>query len=434
MKYHELRVPVDSDPLHTVLNLVDAAGYEPYVVYESSGCWSYAGGAAYAVNADGTGFYVDGRRQPSDGRHPLVQAGDIFQAAPIENWHVYGWAAFELGAAWPTETEGILYSAVIPEVEVQVSDAGIFIRALNPAVIPSLKEAALSRRSHREHRGGDLTVHGMAYTFRRMVESAVEEIGKTDLQKVILSRRLDVDGQVDLCATYDKGRRANTPARSFLFDLGGLAAAGFSPETVLELNRQEATVQIVAGTRSAGEDDSAKETLQSDLKSDPKEIYEHAISVDETLREIGEISVPGTARVSEFLKVVHRGSVQHLGSRIEATLAENINAWKALSELFPGAASTGVPRRLAAEAIGRMEKTRRGLYGGAVFACDVNGNMDVALALRSVFSRNGSTWLQVGAGVTSCSHPAREYEETCEKLQSIVPFLVAAESQPHDAD
>jgi anthranilate/para-aminobenzoate synthase component I len=126
------------------------------------------------------------------------------------------------------------------------------------------------------------------------------------------------------------------------------------------------------------------------------------------------------------MSVVRRGPVQHLASTLTGTLRAGLTGWDALARLFPGSAATGVPRRLALDAIRRIEAGPRGLYGGAVFRCDSNGDLDVALVLRAVIVHNGQPRLQAGAGITAASVPDREFAETQRKLASIARYLVPA--------
>jgi salicylate synthase len=243
---------------------------------------------------------------------------------------------------------------------------------------------------------------------------------------VILSRAIEVPFAIDFPATYQVGRQANTPARSFLLDLpGGLRAAGFSPETVAEVSAQRwVTSQPLAGTRARHTDRGDDLRSRAELATDPKEVYEHAVSVKLADTELRTLCVPGTVGVAEFMALKERGSVRHLGSRVRGQLASDRTSWDALAALFPAVTASGIPKAEAYGVIAELESGSRGLYSGAVVRATAAGELDAALALRTVFTHQGRTWLRAGAGIVAASRPAREYRETCEKLASVAPYLV----------
>ncbi|RII86070.1 salicylate synthase, partial [Clavibacter californiensis] len=135
---------------------------------------------------------------------------------------------------------------------------------------------------------------------------------------------------------------------------------------------------------------------------------------------------PGSVRVEEFMVVEERGTVQHLASRVAGELVDGLTCWDALAALFPAVTASGVPKRAAFDLIRRLEGHDRGLYAGAVLRIDADGALDAALVLRTLFRRDGTTWLQAGAGVVGASRPTRELEETREKLASIADHVVRA--------
>jgi aryl carrier-like protein len=161
-----------------------------------------------------------------------------------------------------------------------------------------------------------------------------------------------------------------------------------------------------------------------EFRADPKEIYEHAVSVQLAQDEVAAVSVPGSVVVDGFMRVVPRGSVQHLGSRVRGRLRPDATCWGAFARLFPAVTASGLPKALAFAAIGRHEDGPRGLHAGSVLTVDHEGALDAALVLRSVDQRDGRTWLRAGAGIVAQSTPERELEETREKLRSVSRFLV----------
>ena len=232
---------------------------------------------------------------------------------------------------------------------------------------------------------------------------------------------------MDLIATYAAGRAANTPARSYLLHLGRMRAAGFSPETVVEVGPDgHVATQPLAGTRALTGTPEQDQRLRTDLLTDPKEVYEHAVSVKTAYDELTSLCTPDTVHVAGFMAVRERGSVQHLASTVTGRLPDPADAWHAFSNLFPAVTASGIPKPAAYRLIHDLEGRERGLYAGSVLTCDHLGQMDAALVLRTVFQHDGHTWLQAGAGIVSQSVPEREHEETCEKLRSIAQHLIPA--------
>jgi anthranilate synthase component 1/salicylate synthetase len=248
---------------------------------------------------------------------------------------------------------------------------------------------------------------------------------------------VDVETEVDLVATYVAGRRGNNPARSYLLDLGGIQAAGFSPEIVVGVTAEGSVVsQPLAGTRALTPDLLANEALRADLFGSAKEVYEHAISVKTGVDELAEVCAPDSVGVPEFMAIRERGSVQHLASRVTGQLADGLRAWDAFGAVFPAVTASGVPKEPAYHTIRQYEAESRGLYSGTVLTVDHTGALDAALVLRSIFRRDGRTWLCAGAGIVGQSTPEREFEETCEKLDSVARYLVpsaAASANPTES-
>ncbi|MEU1124539.1 salicylate synthase [Streptomyces sp. NPDC005899] len=414
--YLEVRLPLQEDPLLLMSRLVRSHLFDPHLLYESSAGWSLAGGALASVRLGG-GEAAD-----------LEHVGARLAAVPVAGWRAYGWAAFELGAALAGEssegTETLLH-LIVPTDGTEVLVRSVTAERLDLIVdrVRSAGPAPAPEPTGRIPLPLDDTGNYRA----AVAEALVEVRGHSPLEKVILSRQIPVPAAVDLVSSYVAGRRANTPARSFLLDLGGVQAAGFSPETVAEVTADgRVTTRPLAGTRArtGKPDDDAR--LRADLLSDPKEIHEHAISVRLALEDLG--TVCDDTGVSEYLNVLDRGTVQHLASTVTGHLRPGYGPWDAFAALFPAITATGIPKAPAYPLIRRLEGKPRGLYAGAVLTFDSDGTLDAALVLRSIFRRDGRCWIQAGAGIVRQSQPEREHEETCEKLRSVAHHLVPADT------
>jgi salicylate synthetase len=405
---------------------------EEYLLYEQDGEWILAIGVLAMVELDSDELRVthDGvtQRQLWSGRPGPVLAEAIDRLL-LETDQLFGWIAFEFGVYryglqerltpqtplarlfWPRTR------IVVTGTEVRVlggegrhHDA---VRMLLGDGVPSVPRA----------RAIDVTADPSGY--RDRVKAAVGEIVSGSYDKVILSRCVEVPFALDFPSTYRLGRRNNTPVRSFLLRLGGIRAVGYSPELVAAVHRDGMVVtEPLAGTRALGRGPVRDREARHDLETNSKEIVEHAISVRTSLREITEIAEPGTAAVVDFMTVRERGSVQHLGSTITARLSSSSDRMDALEALFPAVTASGIPKAAGVEAILRLDEGPRSLYSGAVVMISADGGLDAALTLRAAYESDGKTWLRAGAGIIEASEPEREFEETCEKLSTLAPYLI----------
>ncbi|HEX6339792.1 salicylate synthase [Umezawaea sp.] len=432
-RYHELVLDVATDPVAVAARLARSGGFDPHVVYEAGGTATFAGGALGEVVVDRLGATTrwdteQEKWQPLDVR-PLDLVEEFLRGVPVGDWRAYGYAAFELGHLQSGRTDlvgdDVVLHLVVPHVEVRLERDRAVVRATDRDTLERVADLVRADVPEPVHTTRPLTSDDDGAEYLDAVASAVEEVRARKLDKVVVSRVVPVDFDVDLVGTYVVGRRANTPARSFLLDMGGLAATGFSPETLLEVEPDgRVTTRLVAGTCARTGDDATDARLRHDLLNDPKEVFEHAISVRSACEDLATICLPGTAHVEDFMSVRQRGSVQHLDSTITGRLDLGLSCWDAFARLFPAAAVSGIPRDAAYEAVHRFETEPRGLYSGTVFTCGARGDLDAALALRSLFHSRGRTWLRAGAGIVSRSRPEREREETREKLRTISRHLV----------
>jgi salicylate synthetase len=405
---------------------------EEYLLYEHGGQWVLASGVQAMVELDSDELRVtrDGvtQREQWTGR-PGSVLGEAIDRLLLETDQVFGWIAFEFGAYRHGLQERLaprtpLARLFWPRTRIVVTrDAVRLFGATGDdreAVLAALADDVPDLRDAREI---DITTDPSGY--RHRVATAVREIGAGRYRKVILSRCVEVPFALDFPSSYRLGRRHNTPVRSFLLRLGGIRAMGYSPELVAAVQRDGTVVtEPLAGTRALGRGTTRDRQARDDLESNSKEIVEHAISVRSSLEEIREVAEPGTAVVTDFMTVRERGSVQHLGSTISARLDPSSDRMDALEALFPAVTASGIPKAAGLEAILRLDEGPRGLYSGAVVMISADGRLDGALILRAAYECDGKTWLRAGAGIIEESEPEREFEETCEKLSTLAPYLI----------
>ncbi|MBF6216800.1 nocobactin biosynthesis salicylate synthase NbtS [Nocardia abscessus] len=430
-----LRVEYVTDPAAAMSRLAGADRFGEYVMYERPGEWVFAADPIGSVELDARELRVTWEGQTTTSGWEGHPAGVIDRALgtlPLDGRNAYGWIGFEF-CAWALDaTEHVdprtaLAHLMIPRIEVRVSEFGVQVAGATPAETGDIHDLIAQSQNTELPRAHPADIRVDPTGYRDRVAEAVGEIQAGRYQKVILSRKVELPFAVDIPATYRLGRAHNTPARSFLLRLGGLEAAGFSPELVASVDDQRVvTTEPLAGTRAFGRGSAADLAARADLITDPKEIVEHAISVQTSFAEIAAVADPGTPTVSDFMAVRERGSVQHLASTVRGRLAADRSSWDALEVLFPSVTASGIPKRAGVDSVFRLDHDPRGLYSGAVVTVSPTGALEATLVLRAVYQNTEGAWLRAGAGIVGQSRPEREFEETCEKLGSIAPYVVKA--------
>lgn len=419
----------------------DSGDFADYVVYEGAGRTVFAAGQRARITLTARGVTVrQGERRTDFACDDDPVDALVLALASLDDpdWRIYGWVGFDFcaphhGLLDRVPDDAILAEFIVPEFEVWLDRTGPDYTGLDTVVAARLRALAAVPPQSVPPREIDVLVDHDDY--RGRVAQAIAEIRRGDYQKVIMSRRVDIPFAVDIPATYVRGRTANTPARSFLLRLGGLEAAGFSPELVVAADASGAVItEPLAGTRALGRSDDLDASARAELLTDAKEIAEHAISVRACVAEIDSVAIPGTTVVSEFMAIRERGSVQHLASTVRGDLRPGAGPWRALEVLFPSITASGIPKTQALEAIYRLEPQRRELYSGAVLTASAAGDLEATLTLRTIFASGGGAWLRAGAGVVGQSNPDREFEETCEKLASVAPYVVPAAAETAAAE
>ena len=262
--------------------------------------------------------------------------------------------------------------------------------------------------------------------FRAAVERAREHIRAGDIFQVVLSQRFRIPlGDVDPFDVYRAMRVVNPSPYMYFLRFADVTIAGASPETLVRLEGDVAQVRPIAGTRPRGRTEDEDLELEEELLGDPKERAEHVMLVDLGRNDLGRISVPGSVRITERMVVERYSHVMHIVSNVAGRLAPGRDALDVLRAAFPAGTLSGAPKVRAMQIIDELEPEPRGIYGGAVGYVGFDGNMDVALAIRTAIVRDGELNLQAGAGIVEASDPAAEYVETLNKARAA---LVAVET------
>jgi anthranilate synthase component I len=255
--------------------------------------------------------------------------------------------------------------------------------------------------------------------YEAAVRTTKEHIAAGDIFQAVVSQRFRVPAEgVDLFEVYRAMRAVNPSPYMFFLDLDEVTIAGASPETLVRLEEGEVTVRPIAGTRHRGKNEIEDEAIARELLADPKDRSEHVMLLDLGRNDVGRISKPGTVRVTEEMLVERYSHVMHIVSNVVGEIAEGRDALDVLAATFPAGTLSGAPKVRAMQIIEELEVERRGIYGGAVGYIGFGGNMDVAIAIRTVVATPDEIRLQSGAGLVALSDPTAEWEETVNKAKA----------------
>jgi anthranilate synthase component 1 len=203
---------------------------------------------------------------------------------------------------------------------------------------------------------------------------------------------------------------------------------GASPEILVRLEKNKVSVRPIAGTRPRGKTEAEDLKFEIDLKSDPKEIAEHVQLMDLGRNDIGRVSKTGTVKVTENMNIERYSHVMHIVSNVEGQMKNNLTAMDVLKATFPAGTVSGAPKVRAMEIINELEPTKRGVYAGAVGYLGFNGDMDVAIAIRTGVIKDQTLFVQSGAGIVADSIPENEWIETQNKAMAILKSAELAQA------
>lgn len=265
--------------------------------------------------------------------------------------------------------------------------------------------------------------------FEQAVRKAQRAIASGEVMQVVLSQRMTITYAADPLALYRGLRRINPSPYLYYLDLGDHHVVGSSPEILVRVEGGEVTLRPIAGTRPRGEDVVADRALEAELLADPKELAEHEMLIDLGEADLGQVTVPGSVRLTERLVVERYSHVMHLVSNLVGRLRAGLGPLDVLRATFPAGTVSGAPKRRALELIEALEPVSRGLYAGAVGYVGWDGNMDTAIAIRTAIIRDGELAVQAGAGIVAGSVPATEWEETMNKGRAMFRAVEMASRQ-----
>jgi len=256
--------------------------------------------------------------------------------------------------------------------------------------------------------------------FEEIVRITKEYIFAGDVIQVVLSQRLKAYYSGDPFRIYRALRVINPSPYMFYLDLHDFQIIGSSPEILVRVEGREIEVKPIAGTRPRGKTRDEDMKLENELVNSEKERAEHIMLVDLGRNDVGRVSLPGSVKVTDLMVVERYSHVMHLVSSVKGILRDDVDMFSAFVSAFPAGTVTGAPKIRAMEIIDELENERRGIYAGALGYFDYSGNMDMAIAIRTLIKRGRDVYIQAGAGIVADSEPSAEYEETLSKARALL--------------
>jgi anthranilate synthase component 1 len=263
--------------------------------------------------------------------------------------------------------------------------------------------------------------------YQNAVEVAKEYIRAGDIFQVVLSQRFDIDLSADPIDVYRVLRQVNPSPYMYFLRQPDLTIVGGSPEPMVQLLNGKVISRPIAGTRKRGENDEHDRRLAAELRENPKEVAEHIMLVDLARNDVGRVASYGSVTMDELMTLERYSHVMHLTSQVSGDLKAGLGPIDVLRATLPAGTVSGAPKVRAMEIIDELEPVKRGPYAGVVGYVDFSGNLDTAIAIRTMFVGPKFASLQAGAGIVADSDPADEDLECHNKARALLATVPAAE-------
>lgn len=263
--------------------------------------------------------------------------------------------------------------------------------------------------------------------FEERVAKAKQYITSGDIYQIVLSVQFSGTHSLSPFECYRALRLLNPSPYMFFCDLGDLQIVGSSPEALVRLHGATASLRPIAGTRPRGKDAAEDLAHQQSLLADEKENAEHVMLVDLARNDLGRVAEGGSVHVNPYRSIEYYSHVMHIVSGVQGKLRADRDAFDLFAAVFPAGTLVGAPKVRAMELIDALEPVRRGIYGGTVGYFANNGDMDQAIAIRSLFFQGNHYSYQAGAGVVADSDPDYEHREVLAKSEILRRALAMAE-------
>ncbi|WP_301102640.1 anthranilate synthase component I [Propionivibrio sp.] len=263
--------------------------------------------------------------------------------------------------------------------------------------------------------------------FKQAVVRAKRYITDGDVMQVVLAQRMSKPFAASPLALYRSLRSLNPSPYMFYFNFEDFYVVGASPEILVRLEGDTVTVRPIAGTRKRGATFDEDQALAAELLADEKERAEHVQLLDLGRNDAGRVAQVGSVKLTENMMIERYSHVMHIVSNVEGKLQPGLSALDVLKATFPAGTVSGAPKVRAMEIIDELEPIKRGIYAGAVGYLGFHGDMDLAIAIRTAVVKDGTLYVQAGAGIVADSDPASEWLETENKARAVLRAAELAE-------
>jgi anthranilate synthase component 1 len=263
--------------------------------------------------------------------------------------------------------------------------------------------------------------------YKAMVAKAKDYIAAGDAFQIVLAQRFEAPFSLPPFSLYRALRRTNPSPFLFFLDYGDYAVVGSSPEILVRVRGDTVSIRPLAGTRPRGETPHEDKALEQQLLADPKERAEHLMLLDLGRNDVGRVATIGSVTVTDQFFVERYSHVMHIVSNVEGRLRPDRDALDALAAGFPAGTVSGAPKVRAMQIIDELEKEKRGLYAGCVGYFSAAGEMDTCIVLRTALIKDGTMYVQAGAGIVADSDPSYEQQECINKAKAL--FRAAEEAR-----
>jgi anthranilate synthase component 1 len=264
--------------------------------------------------------------------------------------------------------------------------------------------------------------------FEAAVNSAKEYVRSGDVIQTVLSQRFEKEFKPTPVDLYRALRTVNPSPYMFLLEDADFSVVGASPEVHVRLTEDKVEIRPIAGTRHRGNNEEEDLALEKDLLADEKECAEHLMLVDLARNDIGRVCEYGSIHVQDYMSIERYSHVMHIVSHVSGTIRSDCSAYDLMRATFPAGTLSGAPKVRALQIIAELEKSQRGVYGGALGYFGYEGNHDSCIGIRTAVIKNGKIYIQSGAGVVADSVPENEFIETLNKAKGMLKAVSLAEA------
>jgi anthranilate synthase component 1 len=304
----------------------------------------------------------------------------------------------------------------------------ILARLAKPAELPNIPIGPAPERL-------DPRANTAPTEYQQMVRDSQEYIHAGDIFQIVPSQRFETDYTGDALTLYRTLRFVNPSPYMFCIKCAGaFSLVGSSPEVHVRAMNGRVEIRPIAGTKLRGKDAQEDESNAAALLADPKERAEHLMLVDLARNDVGRIAEYASVRVTDFMTIEKYSHVMHIVSNVTGDLRPEKNAYDVMRATFPAGTVSGSPKVRAMQIINQLEKSKRGVYAGAVGYFGFDGNHDSCIALRTVVLKDGKAYVQAGAGVVADSTPEGEHQECVNKAMGMMAAIARAKLIPPAAE